>query len=392
VVNSAPVGLKNLPWRGADPGQLAQELLEFAAPAAVEHGFGWLGSDGALLPENGVELWITGRMTHVFAQATSWFGDRWRPGAEHGVTQLLTGRLRDPHVGGWFSRVGEPTRKAAYDHTFVILAGGSAMQAGIARGEELLAAALATWDEYFWDGAHKCINESFAADWSDLEPYRGANAHMHGVEAMLAAASATGDAGRVQQALAVTSRLIDGVARAHKFRLPEHFSLSWQPELDYNINQPHHPFRPYGVTIGHLLEWSRLCVEVHSRCPAGAADWLLPAAVELYERALADGWALDGAGGFIYTTDFAGNPVATNRLHWVVTEAIAAAAALHVVTGEQRFAQDWLRFTHHAADHFIDGTLSWHAELDETLTPAPKTWPGKPDIYHAWGAVLARPA
>ena len=34
--------------------------------------------------------------------------------------------------------------------------------------------------------------------------------------------------------------------------------------LDYNRDQPAHPFRPYGVTPGHGLEWSRLTVQART--------------------------------------------------------------------------------------------------------------------------------
>jgi mannose/cellobiose epimerase-like protein (N-acyl-D-glucosamine 2-epimerase family) len=31
---------------------------------------------------------------------------------------------------------------------------------------------------------------------------------------------------------------------------------------------------------------------------------------------------------------------------------------------------------------------SWHHELDSANQPAAEVWPGKPDIYHALGALL----
>lgn len=43
------------------------DLLRFAAGSACRDGFGWLRDDGSLDAERPVELWITCRMTHVFA-------------------------------------------------------------------------------------------------------------------------------------------------------------------------------------------------------------------------------------------------------------------------------------------------------------------------------------
>jgi sulfoquinovose isomerase len=71
------------------------------------------------------------------------------------------------------------------------------------------------------------------------------------------------------------------------------------------------------------------------------------------------------------------------RLHWVLCEAIAAAAVL----GERDFERAWWDL---AERHFIDreGGSWWH-ELDSANRPASTIWDGKPDVYHALGAVAA---
>ena len=91
----------------------------------------------------------------------------------------------------------------------------------------------------------------------------------------------------------------------------------------------------------------------------------------------------------MHTTDFDGQPVVTDRLHWVLTEAIGAAAALLAVTGDQ-LCDDWYRrFWDHADTAFRDHEHdSWRHELDERLQPSARTWAGKPDLYHAVQATL----
>ena len=71
------------------------------------------------------------------------------------------------------------------------------------------------------------------------------------------------------------------------------------------------------------------------------------------------------------------------RLHWVLCEAIAAAATL----GEHDFERAWWKL---AEAHFIDreGGSWWH-ELGVDNRPASTIWDGKPDVYHALGAVNA---
>ena len=64
--------------------------------------------------------------------------------------------------------------------------------------------------------------------------------------------------------------------------------------------------------------------------------------MSLFDAAVREGWAVDGADGFVYTVDWSGRPVVRERMHWVVAEATAAAAALHAATGDPSYA-DWYR-------------------------------------------------
>src|SRR5690606_39887879 len=90
----------------------AVRLFRFGEASRSPLGFGWLGDDGALEPARPVELWITCRMTHVYALAAL-LG---RPGAtelvDHGVA-ALTGAFADREHGGWFPALdpasGAPT-------------------------------------------------------------------------------------------------------------------------------------------------------------------------------------------------------------------------------------------------------------------------------------------
>jgi mannose/cellobiose epimerase-like protein (N-acyl-D-glucosamine 2-epimerase family) len=87
--------------------------------------------------------------------------------------------------------------------------------------------------------------------------------------------------------------------------------------------------------------------------------------------------------GFLYTVDFDGRPVVRSRLHWVLCEAIAAAAVL----GEHDFERAWWELAERV---FIDRSGgSWWHELDVENQPASTVWDGKPDVYHALGAVAA---
>jgi len=368
-------------------------LLEFGRAAREPAGgFGWLDDAGRPDPHRPLQLWVTARMTHVYALGHL-LG---HPGAgalaDHGV-DALTGRFRDRVHGGWYAAVdrdGPVTRdKTAYEHAFVVLAAASTAVADRPGGRQLLDEALEVFLGRFWDQDAEMVVEQWDGPFERLDGYRGVNANMHSVEALLAAADATGDASLRARALRVARRVVHQLAAGNGWRIPEHLDASYRPDLDYNRDQPAHPFRPFGATVGHSLEWSRLAVQLHAALGDDAPDWLVEDARSLFDAAVHDGWAVDGAPGFVYTVDWEGTPVVRERMHWVAAEATAAAAALHAATGDPSYAEWYHQWWAYVAAAFIDEELgSWHHELSPDNRPSSTTWSGKPDLYHAFQATL----
>ena len=282
-------------------------LLRFAEGArAPGGGFGNLDDDGRLQTEQPMQTWVSTRMTYCFALGSLLGRDGDAERVDHGLAALLPGgALRDNVNGGWYSSVrleagatGAATHvvddtKAAYAHAFVVLAAAAALVAGRPDADRLLADALAVIERYFWDDAAGMMRESFSADWASEEAYRGANANMHSVEAFLAAADALGEGGAIwrQRAGRILERIVHRIAREADWRLPEHFDTDYVAVPDYNTDNRAHPFRPYGVTPGHLFEWARLALHLLAAEDAAgspAREWLLPDAVALYRTARRD--------------------------------------------------------------------------------------------------------
>jgi mannose/cellobiose epimerase-like protein (N-acyl-D-glucosamine 2-epimerase family) len=118
-----------------------------------------------------------------------------------------------------------------------------------------------------------------------------------------------------------------------------------------------------------------------------APGWLLEDARSLFGAAVEVGWSPDGEPGFAYTLDWQDRPVVASRLHWVLTEAIGAAAVLVQRTGEAEYERWYRTFWDEAAARFLDRDRgSWIHELPVGDTPP--VWSGKPDVYHAYQAVL----
>ena len=365
-------------------------LLDFARGSIRADGTAaWLGDDGAPDPSRPVHTWVTARMAHVFALGSLL-------GVEHAdadASALLGGlrhRLFDTENGGWLSSIGPGQddvdgTKQAYAHAFVVLAAATGSVAGCAGAQALLEDALETLSRRFWESEHQLHADEWTRDWAAVDPYRGVNANMHAVEALLAAADATGEAEWFERACAISDR-VAGWAQANDWRIPEHFDSAWNVQLDYNADRPRDPFKPFGATPGHGFEWARLLLQVDAAAQTPGAR--TAAAVALFDRAVADGW--DSAhGGFVYTTDWSGRPVEPRRFHWVAAEAVSTADVLHRQTGQPRFSELASTWWEWIATYLVDDARgSWHHELDTANRPSGITWVGKPDVYHAAQAVI----
>ncbi|MCQ2437653.1 MAG: AGE family epimerase/isomerase, partial [Clostridia bacterium] len=272
----------------------------------------------------------------------------------------------------------------------VILAASSAKLAGVEGADELLADALALYDLRFWNEEEGLSCDTWNTEFTELDPYRGLNANMHTVEAFLAAADVTGD----EKYRVRSGRIIDrvvGWASANNWRIPEHYSDTWEPQLELNKEKPADPFKPYGATPGHGIEWSRLITQwaLSTYKSVEAAKKYIDIAENLYNRAVEDAWNADGQPGVCYTTDWEGKPVVHDRMHWTLAEAINTAAVLYRATGKAKYADDYAEYLCYLEDKVHDKVNgSWFHQLDENNVVQDTVWPGKADLYHAIQSML----
>lgn len=374
---------------------MCEGLLKFGRRFPSPGGSAWyLGDDGTPWPDRPRETYATARMVHVYSIGKL-LGF---PGSEDLAKQALRGlkgELRDTEHGGWYSGRtadgGVLPNKLCYAHAFVILAASSAMIADIDGAGELLEDALRIYDEKFWNEEEGLSADTWDTDFALLDDYRGLNANMHTVEAFLGAADATGDDTCRRRASRIIDRVL-GWAAANDWRIPEHYTSGWEPDLERNHDRPDDAFKPYGATPGHGLEWARLIVQwalsAHRDDPEGAKPYIEKAEA-LFARAVGDAWNADGAPGIVYTTDWNGKPVVHDRMHWTLAEAINTAAVLWQVTGKEVYADRYAEFMEYLYACVLDpATGSWFHQLDADNRPSGTVWPGKPDVYHALQATL----
>ncbi len=382
----------NSPLHNAYLQEQAMGLWSFYSYRAIDPRGGFFDLDVEGSPRNTGErsLVATTRMIHCYSIAYAAGIPAAREMAGHGLDHMDA--LWDQQSGGWFWSRDDAgpvdRRKLNYGHAFAILAGASATDAGIAGGRQLLDRALAIHDRYFWDEAAGAAVDEYLPDWSTQLPYRGQNGNMHLCEAYLAAAGATGDRKYVDRARRIAELIIRTNAQSSAWRIPEHFSASWEPDYDFGRDANFDVWKPFGATVGHGFEWSRLLLQVWDA--SGRRDeWLRSASLALFERAWTDGWDAE-RGGLVFTTDWHGRTMNADRYHWVLAEAISAAAALlvareHDHITESRYRELWGFTDRYLIDHQVGG---WFHQLDSRNRVTADPWFGKPDIYHALTSCL----
>ncbi|MDD3369965.1 MAG: AGE family epimerase/isomerase [Lachnospiraceae bacterium] len=364
---------------------------QFPSPEGASY---YLGDDGTPWFDHPRETWITCRMTHVYCIGNMLGHPDSKILAASGI-KGLTGILHDTEHGGWYAGIAPGNsilpNKQCYAHAFVILAAASALLIGCDHADALLHEALTTYDHYFWNDSEGLSCDTWNTEFTKLDAYRGINANMHTVEAFLAVADVAG----LEEYRVRAGRIINHVikwAKDNDWRIPEHFTDKWIPDLECNKDHPNDPFKPYGATPGHGIEWARLITQwalsTYGKDSDKAAKYFT-AAENLYCRAISDAWNADGAPGLVYTTDWNGNPVVHDRMHWTLAEAINSSAVLYHVTGKARYADDYAMFMRYLDETVLDHVNgSWFHQLDKNNKLIGTVWPGKSDIYHALQATL----
>ncbi|MCY4459935.1 MAG: AGE family epimerase/isomerase [Albidovulum sp.] len=337
-------------------------------------------------PEPTRNLFTTTRIIYCFAIGHL----MGRPGSDrlvdHGVEFMLNGH-RDRKHGGyhWATGYNGPTNsaKVAYGHAFTLLAASSAKAVGHPDADKLFDDITGILFDRFWEDEHGAIHEDFHADWTPVETYRGQNSNMHLTEALMAAYEVTGDSEYLRKAERIATLLIRNVTANNNWRLPEHFTSDWSIDFDYDRDV----FRPYGSTIGHWLEWSRLLLQLWVT-GGSKHDWMKDSARTMFRQATEEGWA-DNGGGFYFTVGWDGKPVDRDRYWWPCTESIGAAYWLAEHVGGDFYEAWYRRVWNWCETHLIDRELgSWHHQLNDDLVPVTDPWFGKPDLYHSLQAAL----
>ncbi|MEM7444087.1 MAG: AGE family epimerase/isomerase, partial [Pseudomonadota bacterium] len=298
----------------------------------------------------------------------------------HGLAFLTEGH-RQPDGGyAWVLNgleVQDGTRHC-YGHAFVLLAAAGAAKAGVESARELAGDTYDLLEQRFFEpSAGLYVDEIASGDWAAIDPYRGQNCNMHMCEAMLAAFEATGEARYLDRADGLAKRICVELTEATDGLVWEHYHTDWTHDWDYNRDDPKNLFRPYGYLPGHFTEWTKLLLILERHRPE---DWMATRAQHLFDTALAKSWD-DVSPGMNYTFGPDGTILDTDRYYWVIAETFAAAAALALRTGDDRYWEWYDRVWAYGDAHFVDHAHgAWYRVLnrknrryDDLKSPPSKT-------------------
>lgn len=367
-----------------------RSILAFYRPNAFDPAGGFFQNfrdDGSVFDPSSRHLVSSARFVFNYAMAARRFGEpQHLDWARHALAYLETHHRQQTGGYAWTldaKGVTDATNHC-YGLAFVMVAGATALLAGIEEGRSALTAAWELMEAHFWEPAHGLYADEATPDFSVVSSYRGQNANMHACEALLWAYEATGEA----RFLARAATLADNVTRRQAALAGglvwEHYHSDWSVDWDYNRDDPRHLFRPWGFQPGHQTEWAKLLLILDRHDPR---PWHLETAKALFDRAVAAAWD-EQHGGLVYGFDPDGRVCDGDKYFWVQAESFAAARLLERATGDPAYAAWYARIWHYSWAHMIDHDHgAWYRILtqDNRKYDDRKSPLGKTD-YHTMGA------
>ncbi|BCG61284.1 AGE family epimerase/isomerase [Paenibacillus sp. URB8-2] len=395
----------------ADPSFLKRHILDtvrFYAPRCIDRLYGGYINcfldDGTVCDYETKQLVGMTRFVYIFSAALLVGGPaEYRGAAEHGLRFLREFQWDHEHGGFFWTLKGRnPTdkRKLAYGHAFALLAASTAFKAGISPAGAMIGEVYEVLEKHFWNEQDGLYADEASDDWSEVSPYRGQNANMHLTEAMMAAYEATGDRRYLDRANTLAHSVMFKLLPQSGKLIWEHYKTDWVIDWNYNKGNTKDEFRPYGYIFGHSIEWAKLLLLLNRLCPQA---WLAPQAERLFREAVDKGLDRRHGGIFYSMSPENGQIIDSDKLYWVMAEAIGASSLLAACTGQTGYRKFYEDIFSYCWTYFVDHDFGgWYQLLDASnrkynsiKSPPPKT------DYHpvtncitaifVWGTAAGKP-
>ncbi len=361
-----------------------EKIVNFYYPECIDEKLGGyinqFRDDGSIFDDQTKHLVGTCRFVYIFSIAAILTEkSEYKEAARHGV-QFLLNHHRQPKGGyAWILeglKVNDATNHC-YGHAFVLLAFATSLKAGIQESAEPLVETFNLMERHFWRQDDRLYVDEISSDWSIVDPYRGQNANMHTCEAMIAAFEATGETNYLDRATALAVRVCVDMTQQSDGMIWEHYDKKWDPDWQYNLDDPKNLFRPFGYLVGHWMEWAKLLLILEENNPQ---EWMLPHAKRLFNAAIEQGWD-HNSGGMNYAVSPNGEIIDTDRYYWVLSETVAAAGLLANRTGDSTYTDWYSKSWTWSLENLVDQQYGgWYRVLDnknqrynDLKSPASKT-------------------
>lgn len=372
-----------------------QDTLAFYAPNVDDPNGGFFqnfSDNGEVFDANTRHLVSSTRF--VFNYARAWLAyenqeDLLR--VKRGIDFIRQHHL-NPETGGYFWTLNvddgnvtvTDTTNHCYGLAFVVLAYSWALRAGVKEAKTYLYDTWDTLESHFWDKAFGLYKDEANADFSSISSYRGQNANMHACEAMIAAYEATQDSMFLERALRLADNVTNTQAAKCNGWIWEHYDVNWDPDWEFNKDDPKNLFRPWGFQPGHHTEWAKLLLMLSQYSDS---PWLVTRAKSLFDSVINLSWD-EVNGGLYYGFAPDGAICDGEKYFWVQAETFACAARLALATGDDSYWQWYNKIWSYSWEHFVDHEFgAWYRILseDNQKLETTKSPVGKTD-YHTMGA------
>lgn len=368
-----------------------QDILDFYDPNVIDEAGGYQQNykdNGALFNPGFKQLVSSTRIIVNYATAARVLErPEYLDVAKHGLVFLESVHWR-PEANGyaWTLQDNKPTdmTQQAYGYAFVLLAYAAAKKAGLIDNDEPLIKVYQQLEERFWLAEFGMYADEISPE-GTLSDYRGQNSNMHMCEAMLAAYEATSNTLFLERASLLAKNVAFRQASHTDNLIWEHYQTDFQPDWQYNKEDPKNLYRPWGFQPGHQTEWTKLLLTLHRHAPDNT---LLDQAKSLFDRAYNQSWDHEH-GGLIYGFGPDGKWCDDDKYFWVQAESFAAAAMLFEVTGEAKYKEHYQSLWQYSWEHMVDHKYgAWFRVLhrDNSKYSDEKSAAGAKCDYHTLGA------
>lgn len=368
-----------------------RSILKFYNHRVVDKSGGYFQNyydDGSLFNESFRHLVSSARIVMNYSWAAKFFKSKeYKEIARHGLDYVEKVHWRKEIQGyAWLVEDHEPIdlTQQAYGYAFILMMYAAARKAEIINDDNKMLELFELIEKRFWQKDYGLYADEISAS-GTLSPYRGQNSNMHMCEAMIACYEATNNDLFLKRGKLIAHNIVKRQANLTDGLIWEHFTENFEPDWEYNKDDPKNIYRPWGFQPGHQTEWSQLLILLNQYEPE---DWLVESAKELFDRAYEMSWD-QKHGGLVYGFAPDGTVCDSDKYFWVQSESLASAAMLYGVTKEDKYLEHYRELWQYSWAYFVDhenGAWYWLLKENNERYSNQKSVSGAKCDYHTIGA------